>query len=470
LKFAFCKSLSKREPADGFIVPFWDGPVQGANCEALKLCLNDFHGQQGETTLCYNGDERIILLGLGKKEKASVEGLRKAYASAIKVAHKTKCKSLNLLFPECKQADEFFRGIVEGVLLTNYQFSYKLEKSGPLCEKLTFVGVEKTAMIDYYAILSKGVCFVRDLVNQNADQKAKILTDAAKNLHSKIKTTIFDKKKIESEKMGLLLAVGRGSSHDPFLIQSAYKGDPHSKEHIVLVGKGVTYDTGGYSLKPTDGMVGMKCDMGGAALALGVAKTAAELGLKVNVTAVVPVAENCMGPDSYKLGDVYTSYLGKTVEINNTDAEGRLILADALSYAAANLNPSCMIDFATLTGACVVALGEDVAGLFTDDESLSVDLLAASDSTDELLCQLPLHEAYLESHKSDIADLVNSGGREAGAIKAALFLKEFVGEVPWAHIDIAGPAYVSKPKNYNPTKATGYGLRLMIDFLESRSS
>jgi leucyl aminopeptidase len=203
---------------------------------------------------------------------------------------------------------------------------------------------------------------------------------------------------------------------------------------------------------------------------LGAVRTAAELGLKVNVTAVAPVTENCIGSQSYKLGDVYRSYSGKTVEITNTDAEGRLVLADALAYAVKHLKPTCVIDLATLTGACVVALGEEMAGLFTADEALAQELLEAADQTDELLWRLPVHPDYQEALKSDIADLVNSTGRDAGATKAALFLQEFVGDVPWAHMDIAGPAYLSKPKHYNPTKGTGYGLRMLIDFLEGRSS
>jgi leucyl aminopeptidase len=300
-----------------------------------------------------------------------------------------------------------------------------------------------------------------------------MLADTARSFEktsSKIKTTIFDKKKLEQEGFGLILAVSRASSLDPYLIQVSYKGAPGSKEHIVLVGKGVTYDTGGLSLKPTDNMLTMKCDMSGAATVLGAVQTAAALGLKVNVTALVPTAENAIGSKSYKLGDVYKSYSGKTVEINNTDAEGRLILADALSYAAKNLKPTCMIDIASLTGAAVIALGEELSALFANDESLSKDLLAASEKTGELIWRLPLHPGYKESLKSEIADLINTSGRDAGAMKAALFLQEFTSTVPWAHIDFAGPCYLTKPKYYNPAKGTGYGLRLFIDFLKKRSA
>ncbi|HSX10853.1 MAG TPA: leucyl aminopeptidase [Chlamydiales bacterium] len=479
MKFAFVPSLEKRDESDLLIIPFWEGPKEAADVgpfhAAVAPVLKDFKAKNGETASCYFEGQRVVLLGLGKQEKATVEALRRAYSSAVKVAQAKRAKRIDILFPKCKQREEFLTGIAEGLILTNYSFTYKHDslKESPivLLEKVTFVGVEKSASLDRMLTIGAGVHFIRDLVNKNSDDKMPVmLVEVAKKLHPKIKVTILDKKKLEAEKMGLILAVNRSSSQEPFLIQATYRGDPKSKEHIVLIGKGITYDTGGLSLKPTDGMLTMKCDMAGAATVLGAVKTAAELGLKVNVTAVAPVTENVIGSKSYKLGDVYRSYSGKTVEINNTDAEGRLVLADALSYTQKHLKPTCMIDLATLTGACVVALGEDYSGLFTSDDDLAEDLLGSAERTDELLCRLPLHNDYKEAFNSEIADLVNSGGRDGGAIKAALFLQEFVGSsIPWAHIDIAGPAFISKPKYYNPMKGTGYGLRMLIDFLWSRS-
>lgn len=461
------------------MIPFWEGPKEAADLGSFEAVvapvLKDFKGKNREKAICYSGGERILLLGLGKQESATVEALRRAYSCAVRTAHEKKIKRIDILFPKCKQQDEFFRGIAEAILLTNYSFTYKHDalKEHPivLLEKAVFIGIEKQASLEKMEIISAGVNFIRDLVSTNADDKTpKVLAEIAKKLHPKVKTTIFDKKKIEAEKMGLILAVNRSSSHEPVLIQAAYKGNPKSKEHIVLVGKGITYDTGGLSLKPTDNMLSMKCDMAGAATVLSAVLTAAELGLKVNVTAVAPVTENCIGSKSFKLGDVYRSYSGKTIEITNTDAEGRLVLADAIAYAVQHLKPSCIIDLATLTGACVVALGEDIAGLFSTDDDLAEEILTASEKTDELLCRIPVHMDYLEAYKSEIADMTNCGpGREGGAIKAALFLHEFVGDVPWAHMDIAGPAYISKPKLYNSMKATGYGLRMLIDFLEGRS-
>lgn len=475
MKFAFSPNLEKRE-GEILLVPFWEGPKEAAEYEISQIgaVLKDFAGKNGETALCYEGKERILLVGLGKQEKATVEALRRAYASALKVAQAKKVKHLDLLFPKCKQKEEFLRGIAEGLLLCNYAFSYKHDsaKENPivLVEKATFIGIEKNGLVDRLQIVAEGVCFTRDLVNENSDAKPPhVIAEKAKKLHPKIKTTIFDKKKLVSEKMGLILAVNRSSSHEPCLIQAVYRGNPKSKEHVVLVGKGITYDTGGLSLKPTDNMLAMKCDMAGAATVLGAIRVVAELGLKVNVTALAPVTENCIGSKSYKPGDVYRSYSGKTVEVTNTDAEGRLVLADALAYAVENLKPSCIVDLATLTGACVVALGEEISGLFSNDETLAEELLAASESSDELIWRMPVHNDYLEAYKSDIADIVNSAGREAGAIKAALFLQEFVGKVPWAHLDIAGPAFLSKPKHYNPTKGTGHGVRLLVDFLEQKA-
>lgn len=479
MKFAFCQRLDQRDAADILAIPFWEGPheaaEEGSALVSSILKSGDFKGKLGETAISYVSKEkepRIVLLGLGKKENATIETLRRAYAALARLCQSKKAKNLNLLFPKCKQRDDFIRGIGEGLLLTNYAF-FKLKGEGEapvLLEKIGFIGLEKNPLLDKLKVIASGVHFVRDLVNGNADDiTPKMLADTAKSFEKKctnVKTVIFDKKKLEAEGFGLILAVNRASSLDPYLIQASYKGDPKSKDHIVLVGKGISYDTGGLSLKPTDGMLDMKADMAAGAAVLGTIKTASDLGLKINVTAVVPTTENCIGSKSYKLGDVYTSYSGKTVEVNNTDAEGRLVLADALSYTVRNLKPTCIVDLATLTGAMVIALGIDMSGLFSNDEELSKNLMAASESSGELLWKMPLFEDYKEPLKSDIADLINTAGRDAGSIKAALFLQEFVGDnIAWAHIDIAGPAFQNKPKHYHPTKGTGYGLRLLIDFL-----
>jgi len=279
-----------------------------------------------------------------------------------------------------------------------------------------------------------------------------------------LKISVFDRKRLEKEGMGLLIAVGQGARYEPCMIVAEYKGAPNVKEHFLLIGKGITYDTGGLCLKPADGMLSMKCDMAGAATVLTAVKMAAAFGLKVNVTALAPIAENAIGSRSYKLGDVVVAANGKTVEILNTDAEGRLVLADAIAYGVKHLRPTSIVDIGTLTGGIMIALGDEISGVFSDSDKIVKDLEQASRATGENIWRMPLHD-YKESLHSDIADLGNVGGKEAGAMKCALFLQEFTGGVPWAHIDMAGPAYVSKPKHYNPTKGTGWGLRLLLDYL-----
>lgn len=479
MKIELISSASERPSADFAVLPFWEGAVESADLSpwreqiASTLALGDFKGKHGEVLwVPGKGKEpRIVLLGLGKPEELTVELLRRAAAGVVKLK---RGKKATWILPDFRALprEHALQGIFEGLLLTSYTYTaYK--KAEPMVTSVALIGAgpQAKAIFERVKTVARGVDFVRDLVNGNADEVTpEYLAKQASSMGRKsLKTTLFNRKRLEERGFGLIAAVGRAADVEPYLIQVDYTGNPNRKERIVLVGKGVTYDTGGLSLKPTDSMLSMKCDMAGGATVLGALQVIADLGLKVNVTALVPTAENAIGSGSYKLGDVYRAYNGKTVEINNTDAEGRLLLADALAYAVKELKPTLVIDLATLTGAAVVALGEEVAALFTPDEKLAKELLASSDSTGEPLCRLPLWESYLESFKSEIADLVNSGGREAGAVKAALFLQEFVGkDVPWAHLDIAGPAYYTKPKHYHNTRATGYGVRLLVDLIERR--
>lgn len=493
MHFLAVDDFDKRKPADLLVLPYWQckgiadpaAPFGKYKVQPLPLLMTkDFVGKQEEICLFYpeKGKEpRVLLLGLGEKEKLSVEQLRRSYANAIKLAMQKKCSHLNVVVPQDTglSAEEVIRGVAEGLLLANYTFD-KLkhaslkEESSTVVKQAVLVGVKKPylSLANKSAAIARAVYLARDLVNGNADDVTpQYLAGVAKQLSRQwphVKTTLFDKKRIEQEKMELILAVSRGSrTHsNPIFIIVEYKGNPTSKEHIVLLGKGITYDTGGLNMKPTGSMETMKCDMGGAAAVLGALQAAAELKLKLNVTAVIAAAENAVSDTSYKPGDVYRSYSGKTVEIVNTDAEGRLVLADALAYTVKKLHPTCMVDIATLTGAMEIALGPEFSGLLSNDEALSCSLVEAGNATFERVHPMPLVEEYKVTLKSSIADLKNHGGRKGGGLIAALFLQEFVGNVPWAHLDIAGTAFYDEARRYHPKYATGVGVRLLTEFLE----
>lgn len=479
--------FAKRKKAEALVLPFVEGK-KGAQLvsdlkskEFLKLPSlknKDFSGKQGEVSLVYSEglEKRILLLGLGKENKISDETLRLAYAALVKKCRALKLKTVNLLFPKKLKSKTACKAIVEGLFLTNYAFSHmkkeSLKKVLPLIEKAFIIDAPKGAqkLINKIEIIADGIYLVRDLVMNHADEiTPRKLAQVAKSfekISKKVKVEVFDRKRIEKEKMGLLLAVSRSSFREPTFTVIHYNGNPKGKK-IALIGKGLTYDTGGLSLKPSTSMDTMKCDMAGGASVLGTMYTAALLNLKVNLVGVIPATENAIGSESYKPGDVYTSYCGKTVEVENTDAEGRLILADALGYTVKKLKPAYMINLATLTGAITIALGEEIAGLFSNSEKLVNKLKKASHVTGEKLWNMPLYDEYLKSLESDIADLKNVGGRQGGSITAALFLQEFVRGCPWAHLDIGGTAYYSKAKGYDPVLATGYGVRLLIEFLEN---
>ncbi len=475
-------SFDDRPATDVVVVPFWQDkkPVPAAALKDLAasvapvLDAGDFHAKEGEVLTIY-GDQgkRVMLLGLGKKAACKDETVRRAFAAVVKAARAKKCKSLAVLVHDKKKCAP----IAEGILLTNYTFDrYKKssvkEEHPVLLHKIVFVGAGEAELTECKKLgkIAEAVHFVRDLINSNAkDKTPQDLEKVAKGLakeFSTIKTKILTKKEIEKEKMGLLLAVNSGSHLDPAFIVMEYRGNPSSKEKMAIIGKGITYDTGGLNLKPTGSMETMKCDMSGAATVLGTLRAAASLKLKVNLVGVVVSTENAIGPESYKPGDVYESHAGKTVEITNTDAEGRLVLADALSYTQKHLKPTQMIDLATLTGSIVVALGEEISGLFSNNDTLAHALIKAGDETGECLWRMPLFADYKEALKSPIADMKNAGSRKGGAIFAALFLQEFVHNIPWAHLDIAGTAFLSEPKHYNPTMATGVGVRLLIALLD----
>jgi leucyl aminopeptidase len=491
MEFVSATSLEKRSKADLLVIPF----IKGSNGpEALgdvadlasdwKMIIEaqDFKAKEGEVFVLFvegKPEKRLVLLGLGSSEKITTEILRRAYSALAKFCVVKNFQTINLLLPALSfiPEDLVIRGVSEGLLLSNYIFNKHKhhtlhEPKRTLIEKVVLIGADKQALAlaKKCKTICQGVYLARDLVNSNAELvDSPYLVEKAHELAKefpKLKVKVLDKKKIEAEKMGLLLAVNKGSTIPPAFIMIEYKGNPKSKDHTVLIGKGITYDTGGLHLK-TANMENMRCDMGGAACVYGTLSAIAALGLKVNVTGVVPTTDNCISATSYKPGDVYDSYSGKTVEILNTDAEGRLVLADALSYTQKHLHPTRMIDVATLTGAMEIILSVEATGLFSNNDALADLLARAGSETFERVWRLPLYEEYKEKLKSDVADIKNWNGRGAGSIIAAMFLQQFVGDVPWAHLDIASTAFLGEEKRYNPKYATGVGVRLLIEFLEN---
>lgn len=492
-------TTKSRKKADVLVLPFWQGEKRAEpafkarelfNTVRLPIEVGDFCGRAKELLFVYPAqltEQRILLVGLGKQDALSYESLRLAYASALRAARRKKCKSMNILLPETTMAKPCLcRVISEGVLLANYTFTYtKIQKEGktheekePLVEALCFIGADKACLeeVQRCAKIISAVYLSRNLVNGSAQEvTAQVLARTAKEMakeFSSIKTTVLGQKELEKEKMGLILAVNQGAAQEPALILLEYKGDPDSKDLTAIVGKGITFDTGGINLKPTGSIETMKNDMAGAATVLGTLRAAAELKLKKNVIGVIAAAENAISAKSFRPGDVFFSHSGKSVEISNTDAEGRLVLADALSYLQNKYPVSRIIDLATLTGAIVITLGEEVTGLFCNQSALAAELIAAGEKTFERLWRLPLYLEYKDALKSPIADMKNSGGRKAGSVTAALFLQQFIKDnTPWAHLDIAGTAYLTElNKPYYPAHGTGIGVRLLIEFLENSLS
>jgi len=484
-------TLEKRALSDAIVLPFWKSTRAEPAAEIgsllskieVPLDLGDCTGKDEELIWVY-GDEveagRIILLGLGEKEEVTHEKLQRAYGALAMRCRERKIKSLAIVLPDCPffspKETAFFAA--SGLFTANYSFDelrHDTLKSSPTCllEKIEWITEEPTLALQSIKkaqMITHGVNFARDLNNGNADDiTPQAIGKAAKRLQSEypvVETKIYDEQWIREQGMGLFLAVARGSTHAPQFIVVKYQGNPDSSDHTVLIGKGLTFDTGGLNIKTGTLMNTMKGDMSAAGAVLGVIKALGELSLPVNVTAVIATCENAIGPAAFKPGDVYKAASGKTVEIGDTDAEGRLTLADALHYAVKELHPSRIIDMATLTGSVVRALGREIAGLWSNSDSLARELEKAGERTHEKVWKMPLFAEYKSNLRSDIADIKNVGSTDAGACVAALFLQEFVQSVPWAHIDIAGTARQLEAKSYRPKFATGYGVRLLVDYLE----
>ena len=431
--------------------------------------------------------DALILNKVKLDDKFSSDFFRNHLAGLIKKLDGEELKNLHVFFFFFKPFENYFESesyfyqtFIEGLFLGNYTFNkYKSEKKISKKINILFYADNEKLLKDAISrttILMSGVNFTKDL--QNEPGSALRPSDLAARVKTKltgagVRVTVFDDKEIKKRKMGGLLAVGKGSSNKPRFIILRYKspvksvGKKKKMKKIALVGKGVTFDSGGISLKPATNMGEMKADMSGAALVAGTVLAAAKAKLPIEVLGIIPTAENMLSGDAMRPGDVITTASGKTIEVDNTDAEGRLILADALEYASKQ-NPDVIVDFATLTGACVVALGQIAAGLFTKNDELANTLFDSGMKTYDRLWRMPMWDDYKKLIESKVADVHNTGPRWAGAITAAKFLENFVDEnIPWAHIDIAGPAVESDTNNYTKTFMTGFGVRMMFDYLSS---
>ncbi len=423
----------------------------------------------------------IILCGLGKIEEITTDILRSSASSVSTTCIDKGIKVLNAFIPEIESIDEaeVLRAISEGLILGNYSFDKYKSKDNTdkktLIEKAFLFCQTKGAgdIVTEAEVTANSVLQCRNLVNDTSENSnpSKIVSEAKKIAKlDRVTCKVLGKDDIEKLGMGLLHAVNKGSSIPPQLVVLKYAGNPASDKNITIVGKGITFDSGGLNLKTSGHIETMRMDMAGAAAALYTLKAVAELKLAKNVNVVMPLTENMLSNESYRPGDVFKAFNGKTVEVGNTDAEGRLILADALSYSVKELQPDCILDIATLTGACVATFGEHVAGMLANNDKLSEVLEKASILTGEKIWRLPLLSVYEEALKSDIADLNNiSSDKNSGTITAAAFLKNFVDDCKWAHLDIAGTAWFSKKRSYTPKNATGFGVRLLIETIKNWS-
>jgi leucyl aminopeptidase len=454
----------------------------------LKAAAEEgFKGKTEQTFLLHTHGKlsagRVVLLGLGERKKFRAETLRLAAGRAAKRAHSLRAQDAAFVVPSERFATENARAVVEGFILGAYKFdryrtTNKDEKNAPKLTDVTLIATgKKGADWDRAVELGKTVAeatnWARDLVNEPAGYLTPTrLADAAKELTKSagLKVTVGGRKEIQQLKMGMFLGVTQGSAEEPRLIHVVYTpsgGKGAKAAPLALVGKAITFDSGGLSLKTAEGMVDMKTDMAGSAAVLAAMRVVGHLKPSFPVHAFIGACENMPSGTAYRPGDILVSRLGKTVEITNTDAEGRLVLGDILTWANEH-KPAAIIDLATLTGACMIALGHYIVGAFGDDDTFAEQVLGAAKSAGEEMWRLPISDMQKDALRSEVADMKNSGERYGGAINAAFFLREFVGETPWMHLDIAGPSQSPRERGYYGKGATGVGVRTLVELVRER--
>lgn len=435
--------------------------VEGKDISLVAGDWTPFYGDFGLAATA------VGVLGLGKRGNLDPASLFTAGVTLTRKLLVKPCESIAIAISFEGDISLFVEGVIVGTRDSGLR---KAEPSRYSPETITFLGKPTQETIDRAVIIGEAVNLARDLVNTPPSEKSPtVLAERAREVLAKrgLQAEVWGPDRLVLERFGGLIGVSAGSDEPPAFVQVYYRhgGDTPT---LALVGKGVTFDSGGLSLKPSASMEDMKCDMAGAAVVLATIEAVARLGLKVNVSGYMAMTENMTGGRAMKLGDVLTMRNGKTVEVLNTDAEGRLILADALSYAVEQ-KPAAIIDLATLTGACMVAVGTKIAGLFSSDESIALEVEQASKATGERVWRLPLDPDFLEGLKSPVADLKNVGGKYGGASTAAKFLQQFVGETAWAHLDIAGPSWADSESSSRDSGGTGCFVRTLVALLTSRS-
>ena len=449
--------------------------TDGSLAPTVRQLADDLRGRLAKTVTASNpggNPPRILIAGLGPTSKITSDTIRHVAGVVSKEARDLGVGRFAVVCPDVAGVDpaDAAGQITEGCSLALYDFDQYRTKKAEAEPDLVVCGPDVDAAVARAKSVSDGVRFVRSVANLPPNECPPAgLAGVAKKIaeNGMVKCTILSDAQLVEGGFGGIMAVGKGSVNTPRLIVLEYNGGQGPP--VALVGKAVTFDTGGISIKPGERMDEMKFDKCGGCTVLGIMRTAAEMELPLNIVGVVPSVENMPGGGSYRPGDIVRLYGGKTAEILNTDAEGRLILSDALSYVEEQFSPRCIIDFATLTGACIVALGCDVAGMVSDNDDMAASVSLSADRTAERVWRLPLDDDYMEMIKSKVADIKNLGtGRAAGTIAAAAFLKSSIKDTPWLHLDIAGTAWMqpaSKKRSYNPPGATGFGVRLVVDYL-----
>ena len=450
-------------------------PACFSSTELKKL---GFKGELGQVQILPEGNKLIAAVGLGESTEISPTKLRTAAAALARAARQHASVATDLVSKSEIETTQAIQSVVEGMALSLYKFDYKSSstknKEDEVLKKVVLAGSTSSAAnsaILKAAAVVEGVVLARDLVNEPGGSLtpqvfARKATRMAKE--KGLTAKVMDEAAIKKAGFGGLLGVNRGSDHPPRFVELTYRPKGKAKATLALVGKGITFDSGGLSIKPWQGMSEMKTDMGGAAAVIGAMSALSSLAPKIRVKGYLPMTDNMLGGDATRPGDVLKIRNGKTIEVINTDAEGRLILADALSLAS-EANPDAIVDLATLTGACVVALGSDIAGLMGKNDAFLNQVEKAAKDAGEKVWQLPLPDEYKDLYKSPIADMKNiSAGGYGGALTAGLILSEFVPEgIPWAHLDIAGPARADKDNAENVEGGTGFGVRTLIKLIQS---